>query len=59
MEKCKYGVFQWPNTYCWTLQSDDVIKWEKAMQKEYESSMADKTWELIPLPKDCKIMGCK
>jgi hypothetical protein len=41
------------------LQSDDVIKWEKAMQKEYESSMADKTWELIPLPKDCKIMGCK
>ncbi len=41
------------------MHSEDASKWEAAMQEEYASLMANDTWELVPLPKDCKSVGCK
>jgi hypothetical protein len=38
---------------------EDASKWEAAMQEEYGSFMANGTWELIPLPKVRKSVGCK
>ena len=29
------------------------------MQEEYDSLMANGTWELTPLPKNCQSVGCK
>lgn len=33
--------------------------WKHAMQRKYDALLANCTWELIPLPKDKKIIGCK
>jgi hypothetical protein len=41
------------------LRSKDARKWEVAMQKEYNSHMANTTLELTNLPKDRKSVGCK
>jgi hypothetical protein len=41
------------------MRSEDASKWEAAMQEEYGSFMANGTWELVPLPKDRKSVGCK
>jgi hypothetical protein len=41
------------------MHSEDASKWEAAMQEEYASLMANGTWELVPLPKDRKSVGCK
>ena len=38
---------------------DDKLKWEHAMQSEYDSIMANDTWDLVPLPKDKKVIPCK
>ena len=40
------------------IQSGDAKKWELAMQEEYNSLMADGTWELTPLPKNRQSVGC-
>jgi hypothetical protein len=44
---------------CEAMQSPDASKWEKAMQEEYDSLIANGTWELAALPKDCTSVGCK
>jgi hypothetical protein len=41
------------------MRSEDASKWEAAMQEEYGSFMANGMWELVPLPKDRKSVGCK
>ena len=48
-----------PLNMCEAMQSEGASKWELAMQEEYNSLMANGTWELAPLPKDCKSVGCK
>jgi hypothetical protein len=44
---------------CDAMRLEDASKWEAAMQKTYGSLMANGTWELVPLPKDRKSVGCK
>ena len=34
-------------------------KWVQAMKKEMEALLKNKTWILVPLPKNHKIVGCK
>jgi hypothetical protein len=41
------------------LRFKHASKWEAAIQKKYNSFMANGTWELTNIPKDCKIVGCK
>ena len=48
-----------PLNLCEALKSEDVSKWEAVMQKEYNSVMANGTWELTKLPKDHKSVGWK
>jgi hypothetical protein len=44
---------------CEAMRSEDASKWETAMQKKYDSLMANGTWELSTLPKGRKSIGCK
>ena len=48
-----------PLNVCEAMSSEDASKWEAAMQEEYDSLMANGTWELAPLPKGRKSVGCK
>ena len=41
---------------------DDAIgdvKWEKAMDEEMAALDGNETWDLVPLPKDKNVIGCK
>jgi transposase InsO family protein len=59
VERANVACFDDPLTLRDALQSVDASKWESAMQEEYASLMANGTWELAPLPKDRKSVGCK
>ena len=48
-----------PHTMTEAMQSGDAKKWELAMQEEYDSLMANGTWELTPLSKNRQSVGCK
>lgn len=48
-----------PLNMCETIESKDASKWKLAMQKEYDSFMANRMWELAALPKDRKSIRCK
>ena len=48
-----------PHTMSEAMQLGDAKKWELAMQHEYDSLMANGTWELTPLPKNRQSVGCK
>ena len=41
------------------IESSDANAWELAIQNEYESLIANGTWELTPLPKGRKAVKCK
>ena len=34
-------------------------QWFAAMKQEYEVLLNNKTWDLVPLPKDKQVVGCK
>ena len=38
---------------------DDSVKWEQAMQSEYNSIVANETWDLVELPKGKNALPCK
>jgi len=38
---------------------DDSETWEMAMQSEYNSILANKTWDLTLLPEDKQALPCK
>ncbi|MCO5610110.1 hypothetical protein L7F22_064345 [Adiantum nelumboides] len=38
---------------------EDSVKWEQAMQSEYNSIIANKTWELTELPQGKQALPCK
>ena len=44
---------------CEAMRSEDVSKWEIAMQEEYDSLGANETWELSTLPEGRRSVGCK
>jgi hypothetical protein len=41
------------------MESSDASEWELAMQEEYESLIANGTWELTPFPQGRKVVKCK
>ncbi|MCO5546578.1 hypothetical protein L7F22_000007 [Adiantum nelumboides] len=38
---------------------DDSVEWEQAMQSEYNSIVANETWDLVELPKGKNALPCK
>ena len=46
-----------------TIKSDEADKWKKAMKEEYDSPLRrrleNKTWDLVPLPKDRQVIGSR
>ncbi|KAH9734072.1 Integrase catalytic domain-containing protein [Citrus sinensis] len=48
-----------PSTFHEALESSDVALWMTAMQEEIEALHKNKTWELVPLPRERKAIGNK
>ncbi|MCO5602950.1 hypothetical protein L7F22_057091 [Adiantum nelumboides] len=48
-----------PSCYKEAIQMDDSVKWEKAMQSEYNSIIANETWKLTELPQGKQALPCK
>ncbi|MCO5566528.1 hypothetical protein L7F22_020205 [Adiantum nelumboides] len=41
------------------MQMDDSVKWEQAMQLEYNLIVANETWDLVELPLGKNALPCK
>ena len=48
-----------PKTLSAARRCSDASKWEQAVQEEYDSLIANGTWELAALPEDRSTVGCK
>ena len=48
-----------PSCYTEAMQMDDCVKWEQAMQSEYDSIVGNDTWDLIDLPDGKQALPCK
>lgn len=48
-----------PRTVEEALIRKDKHEWQKALDEEYESLMANKTWTLVEPPEDAKVIRCK
>ena len=59
VERANVATLEDPLNVCEAMRSEDASKWEAAMQEEYDSLMANGTWDLAPLPKGRKSVGCK
>ena len=59
VERANVVTLEDPLNMCEAMRLEDASKCEAAMQEEYDSLMANGTWELAPLPKNRKSVGCK
>ncbi|KAL0427614.1 UNVERIFIED_CONTAM: Retrovirus-related Pol polyprotein from transposon TNT 1-94 [Sesamum latifolium] len=48
-----------PSSYEEALESRNSDKWKTAMEEEINSLIKNKTWTLVPKPKDTSIIDCK
>ncbi|KAK1663186.1 hypothetical protein QYE76_051345 [Lolium multiflorum] len=48
-----------PATYTEAVASVDHVKWISAMQEEMQSLDKNGTWDVVPLPKQKKVVRCK
>ena len=48
-----------PSTLKEAMESSQSNEWKQATDQEYQSLMKNKTWELVELPPDRKMIGCK
>ena len=46
-----------PRTLKQALQSPNVVEWQSAMNKEYDSLLKNATWDLVPRPKGVNVVG--
>ena len=54
-----YALIADPLTLTEALQSENAMKWQNACDEEYNSLLANDTWELVELPKGRQAVGCK
>ena len=40
------------------MQGEDAVKWDPAMQEDYEPLIANGTWDLTSIPKGRNSIGC-
>lgn len=48
-----------PRTYAEAMKRNDAIQWEQAMREEIESMHRNDAWELVDLPPNKNLVGCK
>jgi hypothetical protein len=48
-----------PTCYQEAMEVSDSEKWKEAMKEEMDALERNGTWDLVELPKDRKIVGCK
>jgi hypothetical protein len=48
-----------PTSYEEAMRSDQALKWLQAMRDEMDSMSSNGVWDLEPIPKGAKIVGCK
>ena len=48
-----------PTTFKSAMESSDAEDWKAACDSEIESLDKNKTWEVVPLPKERKAIGCR
>ncbi|KAL6321991.1 hypothetical protein AAG906_035911 [Vitis piasezkii] len=48
-----------PLTFKMAMDDVDREKWQEAMKLEIESMYSNSVWELVDLPEDIKLIGCK
>src|ERR1700689_971397 len=50
------GHWKWPRNYQEAMEAEDAKQWELAMQKEIDSITKNETWNLVPRPRDAKVV---
>ena len=53
------SVGEMPNTFNSAMESSNAVKWKEACDSEYESLRKNDTWDVVPLPKGRKAIGCR
>jgi hypothetical protein len=48
-----------PTSFEEAMRSDNSSKWLEAMEDEIKSMSTNKVWDLEPIPKGAKTVGCK
>jgi hypothetical protein len=48
-----------PSCYQEAMKVSESVKWKEAMKEEMDALERNKTWDLVELPKDRKVVGCK
>ena len=54
-----YSVGGMPTTFKSAMESSDADKWKDACDSELESLHKNNTWDVVPLPKGRKAIGCR
>jgi len=52
-------ITQEPSSYIEAMKSPEKEHWIKAMQEEFDSLKQNKVWDIVPFPKDRKLVGCR
>uniref|UniRef100_A0AAV1VKE2 Polyprotein n=1 Tax=Peronospora matthiolae TaxID=2874970 RepID=A0AAV1VKE2_9STRA len=53
------SVGETPTTFKSAMESSDSGKWKEACDSEFDSLQRNDTWEIVPLPKGRKAIGCQ
>ena len=53
------GTVYEPNTYKQAMRCPDAELWQMAAEEEMTSLISNGTWDIVPLPKDRKAIGCR
>jgi hypothetical protein len=48
-----------PTCYQKEMEVSDSAEWKEAMKEEIDALERNGTWDMVELPKDMKIVGCK
>ncbi|CAI7800733.1 unnamed protein product [Closterium sp. NIES-54] len=54
---CLEAYTDTPSTYQGAMSSAEAMEWERALQEEYDSLMANDVYELVPMPPGAYLVG--
>uniref|UniRef100_H3H8N2 Integrase catalytic domain-containing protein n=1 Tax=Phytophthora ramorum TaxID=164328 RepID=H3H8N2_PHYRM len=53
------SVGEMPTTFKSAMESSDAVKWKDACDSKCDSLLKNDTWDVVPLPKGRKAIGCR